>query len=68
MQEIFLTRNIMCNIPFSNFIVYLPNEWHNSKCIIFYGKGFWKFHFLAITEESKIYLIISIISKQCMES
>ena len=34
---------------------------------LFFRRSFWKFNFLAITEEREIYLIIS-ISKECMES
>ena len=34
---------------------------------LFSRRSFWKFNFLAITEEGEIYLII-LISKQCMES
>ena len=38
-----------------------------SQNTLFFRSSFWKFNFLAITEEREIYLIIS-ISKQCMES
>ena len=44
-------------------LLYFCNDfWTN----LFFRRSFWKFNFLAITEEREIYLII--ISKQCMES
>ena len=47
-----------------SFVCYKSGITQNA---LFFRRSFWKFNFLAITEEREIYLIIS-ISKQCMES
>ena len=55
------TGNNKCNI---SLVCYKSDIAQNA---LFFRRSFWKFNFLAITDEREIYLIIS-ISKQCMES
>ena len=51
-------------VIYRSFAAYKSDITQNA---LFFRRSFWKFNFLAITEEREIYLIIS-ISKQCMDS
>ena len=51
----------------TTLVCYKSDITQNALFNLFFRRSFWKFNFLAITEEREIYLIIS-ISKQCMES